>query len=377
MLKNKKRLDNNNLVALTASAIAAVAGLLLALIVLLVCDARNAIPGFLTLITGGIRDGGIKAIGDILYLAMPLMMCGVGIAVAFKANVFNIGGGGQFLMGSFVAVYTAIKWDFLPGALRWIVPMLAAAASGALWALLPGLLKAYRNVNIIISTIMMNYLCRYLVNSLIKANIYNVTTGQSQSIPNEAMLPRLGLDKLFPGSSVNIGIFIAIAMCILMHILVNKTTFGYELKACGLNDFACKYAGVKEKRIIVSSIMISGALIAMGGALLYLSGAGRNIRVYDVQPTEGFTGISIAILASSSPLGVILSSLFIGFLTSGGQYIQSYGFVKDIVNIVTSAVIYLSAFTLLLRNLFDTIARKRQAKLAQATAATTEKGADE
>lgn len=368
MLKKNRRLDYDSLAALSASAIAAVAGLLLALIVLLICDARNALPGFLTLITGGIRDGGAKAVGDILYQAMPLMMCGVGIAVAFKASVFNIGGGGQFLIGSFVAVYTAIKWDFLPGPLRWIVPLIAAGASGALWALLPGLLKAYRNVNIIISTIMMNYLARYMVNSLIKANIYNVTTGQSQSIPSEATLPRIGLDTLFPGSSANIGIFIAIAICILVHILINKTTFGYELKACGLNDQACKYAGVKEKRITISSIMISGALIAMGGALLYLSGAGRNIRVYDVQPTEGFTGISIAILANSSPLGVILSSLFIGFLTSGGQYIQSYGFVKDIVNIVTSAVIYLSAFTLLLRSLFDSIARKRQAKQAQTSA---------
>ena len=368
MHKKPRRINRDSLAALSASAIAAVAGLLLALIVLLICDAKNAMPGFLTLITGGIRDGGIKAVGDILYQAMPLMMCGVGIAVAFKANVFNIGGGGQFLIGSFVAVYCAIKWDFLPGPLRWIVPLIAAGAGGALWALLPGLLKAYRNVNIIISTIMMNYLARYLVNTLIKANIYNVTTGQSQSIPSESMLPRIGLDKLFPGSSVNIGIFIAIAICILMHILLNKTTFGYELKACGLNEHACKYAGVKEKRIIICSIMISGALIAMGGALLYLSGAGRNIRVYDVQPTEGFTGISIAILANSSPLGVILSSLFIGFLTSGGQYIQSYGFVKDIVNIVTSAVIYLSAFTLLLRNLFDTVARKRQAKQAHATA---------
>ena len=150
-----------------------------------------------------------------------------------------------------------------------------------------------------------------------------------------------------------------------MYIILNKTTFGYELRACGLNQYACKYAGIKEKRTIIVSLMLSGALVALGGALLYLSGTGRNIRVYDTQPTEGFTGISIAILANSSPLGVILSSLFIAFLTIGGQYIQSYGFVKDIVNIVTSAVIYLSAFALLLRVAFDTLSRKRQAKRSQ------------
>lgn len=362
MRKRKGTLNTDGLATLSASALAAVAGLLLALIILLICDAKNAWPGFLTLITGGIREGGVKAIGDILYQAMPIMMCGAGLAIAFKANVFNIGGGGQFLLGSFVAVYTAIKWDFLPGPLRWIVPLLAAAVSGALWALIPGLLKAYRNVNVIISTIMMNYLARYMVNSLIKASIYNVTTGQSKSIPAEAVMPTLGLDKIFPGSSVNIGIFITVFVCIAIHIIVNKTTFGYELRACGQNEHACKYAGIKEKRTVILSIMISGALIALGGALLYLSGSGRNIRVFDTQPSEGFTGISIAILANNSPIGVILSSLFIAFLTIGGQYIQSYGFVKDIVNIVTSAVIYLSAFSLLLRLYFDSLARKRQAK---------------
>lgn len=372
MLKKKRSLNTDALGSLSASALAAIAGLLLALIILLICDAKNAMPGFLTLITGGIREGGVKAIGDILYQATPIMMCGAGIAVAFKANVFNIGGGGQFLLGAFVGIYGAIKWDFLPGALRWIVPLLAAALSGALWAMIPGILKAYRNVNVIISTIMMNYLARYLVNTLIKASIFNSAKNETMPIPSEAALPRIGLDKLFPGSSANIGILISIAACILIWIIVNKTTFGYEVRACGLNEYACKYAGVKEKRTVIISIMISGALIALGGALMYLAGTGKSIKVYDTQPAEGFTGISIAILANNSPLGVILSSIFISFLTIGGQYIQSYGFVKEIVNIVTSAVIYLSAFTLLLRTFFDTTARKRQAKHAHAE---TEKGA--
>lgn len=362
MLKHKRRLNTDGIATLSASALAAIAGLLLALVILLACDAKNAWRGFLTLVTGGIREGGIKAVGDILYQATPIMMCGAGLAIAFKANVFNIGGGGQFLLGSFVAVYGAIQWDFLPGALRWIVPLVAAALAGGIWAMIPGLLKAYRNVNVIISTIMMNYLARYLVNSLIKASIYNVTTGQSKAIPAEAVMPTLGLDRVFPGSSAGLGIVLSVVICIVIHVIVNKTTFGYEVRACGLNEYACKFAGVKEKRTVVLSIMLSGALVALGGALLYLSGSGRNIRVYDTQPTEGFTAISIAILAGNSPLGVILSSLFIAFLTIGGQYIQSYGFVKEIVNIVTSAVIYLSAFALLLRLFFESRARRHQAR---------------
>ena len=367
MLKKSRKLNTDTLASLSASALAAIVGLLLALIILLVCDAKNAMPGFLTLVTGGIRKEPLKAIGEILYQATPIMMCGAGIAVAFKASVFNIGGGGQFLIGAFVGIYGAIKWEFLPGPLRWIVPLIAAALSGALWAFLPGILKAFRNVNIIISTIMMNYLARYMVNSLIKATIFFSAKSETQAIPAEATLPRLGLDKLFPGSSANIGIFISIAICILIWFIVNKTTFGYELRACGLNDSACKYAGIKEKRTIVVSIMISGALIALGGALMYMAGTGKGIKVYDTQPAEGFTGISISVLAGNSPLGVILSALFIAFLTVGGQYIQSHGFVKEIVNIVTSSVIYLSAFTLLIRIWFDTMARKRQAKQAQHT----------
>lgn len=185
MLKKKRRLNSDALAGLSASALAAIVGLFLALIILLVCDPKNAMPGFLTLITGGIREGGIKAVGDILYQATPIMMCGAGIAIAFKASVFNIGGGGQFLMGAFVGIYGAIKWEFLPGALRWIVPLVAAALSGALWAMVPGILKAFRNVNVIISTIMMNYLARYLINSLIKDTIFNSAKNETLPIPLE------------------------------------------------------------------------------------------------------------------------------------------------------------------------------------------------
>lgn len=111
-----------------------------------------------------------------------------------------------------------------------------------------------------------------------------------------------------------------------------------------MNPDACKYAGIREKRSIVMSIMLSGAIVAIGGALLYLASTGRHIRVMDTQASEGFTGIAVAVLANSHPLGVILSSLFIGFLTVGGQYIQSYGFVNEIVDIITAVVIYFAAF---------------------------------
>lgn len=352
----------SSLSTLSSSILAVIAGLIVGFIVLMICDPSNGINGFVTMITAGIGQGGMKAVGNIFYYAVPIMMTGLGISVAFKAGVFNIGGPGQFIVGAFAAIYTAIKWDWLPGALRWIVPIIMAGVAGALWGLIPGLLKAYRNVNIVISTIMMNYIGMYLVNFLVKETVYNVTTGASQNIPTEAQLPTLGLDELFSGSGMNISIIIAIVLSVLVYILINKTTFGYELKACGMNPDACKYAGIKEKRSIVMSIMLSGAIVAIGGALLYLASTGRHIRVMDTQASEGFTGIAVAVLANSHPLGVILSSLFIGFLTVGGQYIQSYGFVNEIVDIITAVVIYFAAFTLIVKNFFEKRARKKYAK---------------
>jgi len=352
----------SSLSTLSSSVIAVIAGLLVGLIVLMLCDVNNGWNGFITMVTAGINQGGMKAIGNIFYYAVPIMMTGLGISVAFKAGVFNIGGPGQFIVGGFAAIYTAIKWTWLPGVLHWIVPIIIAAIAGALWAMLPGILKAYRNVNIIISTIMMNYIGMYIVNYLVKATVYNVTTGQSKNIPVEAQLPTLGLDKVFAGSGVNISIFIAIALAILVHILVNKTTFGYELKACGMNPSACKYAGIKERKSIILSIMLSGAIVGIGGALLYLAATGKHIRVMDTQASEGFTGIAVAVLASSSPLGVILSALFIGFLTVGGQYIQSYGFVNEIVDIITAVVIYFAAFTAIIKNFFEKRAMVRYAR---------------
>lgn len=331
-----------------ASLIAVALGMLIGLIVLLITNPAKAFQGFLTLLTGGQPYGGIKAVGNILYQATPIMMTGLAVAFAFKAGVFNIGGAGQFIIGAFVAVFTAIKFTFLPDWLRWVVPLLCATFAGALWALLPGLLKAYLNVNVVISTIMMNYIGMFLVNHLVRSYIYDSSKGQSQNVPVVALLPRAGLDKLFPGSSLHIGFLIAVAVAILVHILLNKTSFGYGIKACGLNPDACKYAGINEKRNVVSAIMISGAIMGLGGALLYLAATGKHIVVVDQQASEGFNGIAVALLANSSPLGVILSSIFIGYISVGGSFMQRFGFVPEIVDIIIAVVIYFSAFVYLI-----------------------------
>jgi len=348
-----KSFQLRNYSKLLASVVAVILGMLVGLIVLMVTHPESGWDGFVTLLLGSQPYGGIKAVGNILYYATPIMLTGLGVAFSFQAGVFNIGGPGQFIIGAFAAVYTAIKWTFLPDFLRWIVPCLCALLAGALWAFIPGLIKAYFNVNVVISTIMMNYIGMYVVNYLTRLLIFDSTKGQSQSIPGAAQLPKIGLDKLFPGSSVHIGFVIAVFVAVVVHFLLNSTVFGYEIKACGMNPDACKYAGVKEKRNTISAIMISGGIIGLAGALLYLAATGKHIIVVDKLAVEGFNGIAVALLASSSPLGVIISAIFVGYITVGGQYMQRFGFVPEIVDIIIAVIIYFAAFVFLIQGYIE------------------------
>ena len=351
-----------------SSILAILAGLLVGLIVLLATNPSNAFPAFSALITGGFYSG-MKTFGNVLYYAVPIIMTGLGVGFGFKASIFNIwhnfgtqyflerreigifniGGAGQFIVGAFCGVYTASVWN-LPGALGWIVPLLASMIGGALWALLPGLLHAYRRVNIVIATIMMNYIGMYLVNYLIKiAPIYDNVKNQTRPVPAAHRLPTAGLEKLFPDSSANIGIFIVIVVAIIVYILLEKTNFGFELKACGKNRDASIGFGVDAKRMIMTAMLISGALIGLGGALLYLSSAGKYIKVEDVQAAEGMNGIPVALLAMNHPIGIIFTGIFIAYMQVSGFYMQTYGFTTEIVDIIVSVIVYFSAFSFIIR----------------------------
>ena len=273
-----------------------------------------------------------------LYFATPLILTGLSVGFAFKTGLFNIGAAGQFIMGAFAAVYIGVKWTFLPAPWHWIAALIAAALVGGLWALIPGLLKAYMNVHEVIATIMMNYIGMYLANYLVKLTVYDSTRGLSQNTAQSATLPKGGLDYLFYNplgstkdmSTVNSGIWIAIAIAIIMYIILNKTTFGYELKACGFNPHASKFAGINDKRNIVLSMVIAGMLAGLGGGLLFLSGAnGRHIKVVDVLAAEGFNGIPVALLGLSNPIGIIFSAIFISYITLGGNYLQTLDFVPE------------------------------------------------
>lgn len=334
------------------SALAAVVmGLIVGFIVLLVASPSNALSGFGMIVTGGLSD--MKNFGQVLYYATPIIMTGLSVAFANKTGLFNIGGAGQYMVGAFVAVYIGVKWTFLPAGLHCLVAVLGAALAGALWGAVPGLMKAYCNVNEVISCIMMNYIGLNLVNLLVRQTIFNSAYNQSYQPADSAELPKMGFDKIFVAgatpSSVNSGIVIAILIGIVMYVVINRTKFGYELKACGLNREAARYAGINEKRSIVLSMVIAGALAGIGGALYYLSGAGTGIAITEELAAEGFNGIPVALLGMSNPIGSIFAGIFISYLKVGGQAMQSLGLAPQIIDIITSVIIYFAAFALFFR----------------------------
>jgi len=192
------------------------------------------------------------------------------------------------------------------------------------------------------------------------------------TVPSVSTIPSFGLGELFQGggsrpSTVDVGIVIAILLAILAYMILEKTKFGYELKACGFNRDAAKYAGISEKRSIVYSMMISGSLAGLGGALHFLSGAGVAMSVATVLAPEGFTGISVALLGLGNPIGIIFAGILIGFLQQSGFLVQRYGFVPEIIEIVTSVTIYFCAFVLVVKMMISRLS-KRNISAADSTA---------
>jgi len=333
-----------------SSAGAIITGLLFGLIILFIANASNALSGFSWILTGALQSP--QDLGNIFYYATPIIMTGLSVAFAFKTSLFNIGASGQFIIGAYGAVLVGVKLTSL-GSVHWVIALLASVVFGALWALIPGILKAYRNVNEVISCIMFNYIGMYLTNYLVKDTVYHQLTNRSLPVAATANVPSMGLDLIFPGSKVNGGIIIAAGVAVLLYIILNKTTFGFELKACGLNRHASRYAGINEKKSIILSMVIAGALAGLGGGLLYLAGTGKYIYVQDMLAPEGFNGISVALLGMSHPIGALFAGLFIGYITVGGSYMQLSGFKPEIIDIITAAIIYFAAFALLFRNILQ------------------------
>lgn len=354
-MKNRKSIrDIPGINSLFASLISIGVGLLFGLILLIVLNPSHAAQGFFNLIGAGFRSS--DKFAKVLYQAAPLLLTGLSVGFAFKTGLFNIGASGQYTIGAGLALIFAIQFQQ-----PWYVCLFMAMIGGAVWGIFPGLFKALFNVNEVITAIMFNWIAMFAVNLTISnlpmmlakywgASQLDRTASLATANPS-ALIPRLGLDELMNSSYMNISIFIGIFFAVIIWIILSKTTFGYELKACGYNRNASVYAGINAKRNIVLSMVIAGALSGVGGGLYYLAGTGQYTLVKSLL-SMGFNGIPVALLASSNPLGTIFSALFVSYIQVGGDAMQPE-FVKEIIDIIIAVIIYLAAFSLLVRELLS------------------------
>jgi len=378
MLEKKLRSLRNlpGSTSILASLVSIGVGLLFGLILLLVLNFRASGGAFISLISTGFRSS--DKFAKVLYQAAPLIMTGLSVGFAFKTGLFNIGATGQYTVGSALALIGAIQFQ-----LPWYVCLLLALIGGAIWGIFPGLFKAYFNVNEVITSIMFNWIAMFAVNLTINnlpmmlAKYWggaqmDRTANLAQANPN-ALIPRMGLDVLMNSNYMNISIFIAILFAILSWVILSKTTFGYELKACGYNRNASIYAGINAKRNIVFSMVIAGAFAGVGGGLYFLAGTGQYTLLKQLL-AAGFNGIPVALLATSNPIGTIFSAFFVSYIQVGGDAMQP-DFVKEIIDIIVSVIIYLAAFALLTRELLARSKRHKQEIAAAIPPAASEPAA--
>lgn len=374
-MKNKLKtlFQSKAFISCLASIISISIGLVIGFILLLIFNKTKALAGLNSLLTTGFSTP--EKFAKVLYQAAPLILTGLSVAFAFKTGLFNIGASGQYVVGGFCALYSAIVLGN-----PWYISLIFAFAGGMIWGAFPGICKAFFNVNEVITSIMFNWIGLYAVNVLIKnipmmiqnywaGSITNRTANLSligEFYGTQTTIPKGGLETLFQGSSyINISIFISIGVAILIYIILNKTIFGYELKACGYNKNASIYAGINSKKNVILSMVIAGGLSGLAGGIYYLSGTAEYLIEKNL-PAMGFNGIPVALLASSNPIGVIFSSLFISYIQVGGEALQRYKYSTEIINIIISAIVYLSAFSFLFKlklgNLFTRKNNKKSEK---------------
>ena len=370
----KSLLKNNGVQSLIASLLCIVLGMLIGYIVLLFINPTGAGEAIVTVMKNFLNynraDTQLKYLGNTLVKTAPLLMCALSILFAYKVGLFNIGASGQYTAGACAALYAALQWHW-----SWLPCMLLAIAAGCVMGAIVGLLKAYCNVNEVISGIMLNWIMLYTAN-MILANVKEPTspyTIQMRSFGSAAVLPTLGLDKLFNDNTyVTLAIPLAIILAIVVDVVLNKTRFGYELRATGNNKFAAKYCGMAEKRNIILTLVIAGALSGLGASLLYQSGYEQWQVTASSVPAMGFNGIAATFLGGLNPIGTIFASFFIQHITSGGAYVDKTIYCSQISDLISAIIIYLCGFVLFMKYAMNTAIAKREEKAALVARAAEE-----
>ncbi len=372
----KNLLKNTAVQSLIASLLCIVLGLLLGFIVLLFINPSGAGEAILAVVKNfwnySRANLQAKNFGNTLVKTAPLLMCSLSVLFAYKVGLFNIGAAGQYVVGSCACLYAALAWHW-----SWLPCLLMSIVVGGIYGAIVGLLKAYCNVNEVISGIMLNWIGLYTTNMLL-ATVKEPTSPYTLHLKTDAtqaMLPTLGLGKLFSDNgNVTIAIPLAVLIAIAIMVLLDKTRLGYELKATGNNKNAAKYAGMAEKRNIILTLIIGGALAAMGGAFLYLTDFEQWSVTQSSVPGMGFNGIAAAFLGGLNPIGTIFASYFIQHITSGGAFVDLSKYSSQISDLISSLIIYLCGFVLFIKYAINMGIAKSEEKAKQKAAAADEKG---
>ena len=375
----KKILKNDGVQSLLASLICILLGLLIGYVVLLFIEPSGAgeaikavIKNFLTY---NKKESQLKYLGNTLVKAAPLVMCSLSILFSYKVGLFNIGAAGQYCIGIACSLYCALALK-----LPWWVCTLVAVLGGALAGSISGLLKAYCNVNEVISGIMLNWIILYGTNMLL-TNVKEATSPYTKEVARTSaasLLPTLGLGKFFNNNKyVGVSVIAAVVIAVIVWVVLEKTRFGYELRATGGNKNAAKYAGMAEKRNIIVTLAISGALAGLGAAMLYLTSSEQwNCSTSSV-PGMGFNGIAAAFLGGLNPIGAILSSFFIQHITAGGAYVDKKIYCAQISDLISSIIIYLCGFVFFMKLMMNKRIAKQEERAQKALAKKAAEGGKE
>ena len=372
-------LKKQGMQSLIASLLCIILGLLLGYIVLLFINPGGASQAILAVAKNFLNTTRanlqIKNFANTLAKSAPLLMCALSILFAYKVGLFNIGAAGQYVAGACACLYSALAWGW-----SWLPCMLFAIAVGAVYGAIVGLLKAYCNVNEVISGIMLNWIGLYTANMLL-ANVKESTSPYTVHLKDgapQAILPSLGIEKLFKDNQyITIAVPLAILLAIIIMVVLNKTRFGYELRATGNNKNAAKYAGMAEKRNIILTLMIGGALAALGASLLYQTDYMQWEVTASSVPSMGFNGIAAAFLGGLNPIGTIFASYFIQHITDAGAFVDKTMYSSQISDLISAIIIYLCGFVLFIKTTISSgIARSEERERRRKASAEAEKGGE-
>lgn len=355
---------NNGFQTIMASLLCIILGLLVGYIVLLVINPGGAWDAIVAIMKNFLyypsAAAATKYLGTTLVKASALLMCALSVLFAYKVGLFNIGAAGQYVAGAGACLYFALALG-----MPWYVCLAAAVLVSAMAGGISGALKAYFNVNEVISCIMLNWIGLYCVNMLLSTVKEQSTpyTKTLSSTNKSALLPNLGLDQVFSKNEfVTLGLLLSVVIAVVVWVVLEKTKFGYELKATGMNKQAAKYCGMREKRNIILTMMIAGGLAGCGAGIFYLTGIEQWMVQQTAVPAMGFNGIAAAFLGGLNPIGTIFSSYFIQHITSGGTYVDKTMYCTQISDLISAFIIYLCGFVLFFRLWLNRFLDKREEK---------------